>query len=36
MCYRNGLASAGSAGGAGDVTAAVEVDGLVGGCKLMP
>jgi hypothetical protein len=29
MCCGNGLAGTGSAGGAGDVTAAVEVDGLV-------
>jgi len=36
MCCRNGLAGTGGAGGAGDVTAAVEVDGPVGSCRLVP
>jgi hypothetical protein len=36
MCCGNALAGAGSASGAGDVTAAVEVDGPAGGCKLVP
>ena len=36
MCCGNALAGAGSASGAGEVTVAVEVDGPVGGCKLVP
>jgi len=36
MCCGNALAGAGGASGAGDVAAAVEVDGPAGGCKLVP
>jgi len=36
MCCGNALAGAGRVSGAGDVAVAVEVDGPVGGCKLVP
>jgi len=36
MCCGSGLAGTGGAGGAGGVTAAVGVDGPVGGCMLVP
>jgi hypothetical protein len=36
MCCGNDLAGAGSVGGAGDVTVAVEVDGPAGSWKLVP
>ncbi len=36
MCCGSGLAGTGSAGSAGSVTVAVRVDGLAGGCMLVP